>query len=540
MTRPTDRDAVTNAGGAEDPEVASLVREVASGWTMPPRALDSSTWRERAASRRPGRAGRIAAAAAVAAAAVVVVAAAAALLGGRPTPDGVPSPAASGVAVAPGSPEPAGSPQPGSAGPGATPPAASPAPATAAPATAAPATRAPAATPLPAYLAPNGPVMGLTVGAIAEDGWHVVDMATGALSPTIALPDGSGSRLFALADGTYVCACATFDAPGGRSISMVIRRYDALGRQGEEIAWLGWNGARREMGDGALPVSVDASISADGRTMAVGWTTWDGSSWRSGVDVVDLAPGRQSSGYVLDASVELPARWSAYAGSGRALSVWAPTTWVSPDGRTIVARRSLVTDGAVVRTDWFTGPGVPLPTAEPATSLGGSDDPTHAPCAAGDAADADWTAPDVFSIVCSTERSSSVLRYDASGRDLGDVDLAAETGGGSWPAMEGTAVADVPGGTFYLWEPFTGRLVAVDTMAGRVARSTTIDPGATGDAGPVALLGALAGRILDALVPTAHAKVYLAPAMALGPDGRTIYLLTTSATSFTSGGSGSL
>ncbi|MCU0506710.1 MAG: hypothetical protein MUE82_13285, partial [Chloroflexi bacterium] len=33
---------------------------------------------------------------------------------------------------------------------------------------------------------------------------------------------------------------------------------------------------------------------------------------------------------------------------------------------------------------------------------------------------------------------------------------------------------------------------------------------------------------------------YLAPAMALGPDGRTIYLLTTSATSFTSGGSGSL
>ncbi len=542
MTRPTERDAATTNGGAEDPEVASLVRLVASGWTMPPRRVGSSTWRDRAGSRRRGPVARIAAATAVAAAAVVVVAGAGALLGGRQAPDGGPSPAASGVAVAPGSPPVAGSPSPGgSAEPGASPLE------TPALVTPAPATPAPAATPLPAYLAPNGPVTGLSVGAIADDGWHVADMATGALSPTIAVPDGSGSRLFALADGTYVCACATFDGAGGRSISLVVRRYDALGRPGDEVAWLGWSGARRETGDGALPVSIDASVSADGRSMAIGWTTWDGSSWRSGVDLVELDTGMVWNGATLprvpgtlDGTVDLPARWAAYAGSDRSLSVWAPQTWIDPRGRTIVAKRALVTDGAIVRVDWFTLAAPGRTGVGFAAPLGGSSDPTHAPCADGDAGDADWTAQGVFSIVCSTGSDSSVLRYDADGRDLGRVSLSAETGGGSWPSLEGSAVADVPTGTYYLWEPFTRRLVAVDTVAGRIARSATVDPGTAGGAGPLDALGALAGRLAEALVPTAEAKVYLAPAAAISPDGRTLYLLTTTATSFTSGGAGSL
>ena len=205
-----------------------------------------------------------------------------------------------------------------------------------------------------------------------------------------------------------------------------------------------------------------------------------------------------------------------------------------------MARRSLVTDGAVVRVDWFSGPAVLLPTAEPATPFGGSTDPTHAPCAGGDVGDAAWTAPTVFSIVCSGEASSGVLRYAPTGRDLGTVDLAAETGGGPWPAMTGAAVADVPSGTLYLWEPFARRLVAVDTVAGRVARSTTIEGGEAAVGDPLDPLGDLVRRVLAAIVPTVSAKVYLAPALALSPDGRTLYVLATMATSMTSGGSGSL
>ncbi len=238
--------------------------------------------------------------------------------------------------------------------------------------------------------------------------------------------------------------------------------------------------------------------------------------------------------------MELSARWAAYAGSGKALSAWAPTAWISPDGRTLVVRRSLVAEGAAVRVDWFSGPAVPLSTSEPGVPFGGTTDPTHAPCATGDAGDAAWTAAAVFAIVCSGESSSGVLRYDPTGRDLGAVDLAVETGGGQWPAMAGTAVADVPTGTLYLWEPFIRRLVAVDTIAGRVARSTTIDAGAAAVGGPIDALAALARRALGLLVPAVSAKVYLAPAVALAPDGATLYLLGTEATSFESGGSGSL
>jgi hypothetical protein len=146
----------------------------------------------------------------------------------------------------------------------------------------------------------------------------------------------------------------------------------------------------------------------------------------------------------------------------------------------------------------------------------------------------------VFSIVCSSASWSGVLRYDATGRDLGAVDLAPETGGSTWPAMTGTAVADVPSGTLYLWDPFIRRLVAVDTRAGLVARSASIDPGAVGSEGPLDGLATLARRVLTALVPAASAKVYLAPAVALAPDGATLYLLGTEATSVDSGGSGSL
>jgi hypothetical protein len=539
MTRPPNSEPGAPGTHPEDPEIADLVRQVASGWSMPPQPLGARTWRDRTARRRSGRWDRLLAASAVAAAAVVVVAMGAALLDGRAAPDDGPSPAASGAAVAP-------------AGPGATPASAEPgSPQTSAPATASP---RPVATPLPAYVATADPVSGLSIGAITEDGWRVVDMATGAASDAIARPDGSESRLFALADGTYLCACAAFEGRDERSLRLTLRRYDALGLPGDEIASLGYDaGSGRPPGAvDAPPISIDASISADGTKVAVGWTTWDEASWRSGVDIVDVTPGRRGSGYrlastelprapaTLDASVELSARWAAYAGTGRPLSVWAPTAWISPDGRTLVARRSLVAEGAVVRVDWFSGAAVPLSTVEPAVPFGGTTDPTRAPCADGDAGDAAWTAATVFSIVCSGESSSGVLRYDPTGRDLGAVDLAAETGGGQWPAMAGTAVADVPTGTLYLWEPFIRRLVAVDTIAGRVARSTTIAAGAAGSGGPIDALAALARRALGLLVPAVSAKVYLAPAVSLAPDGATLYLLGTEATSFESGGSGSL
>ena len=286
MTRPPNSEPGRPAAVTEDPEIVDLVRQVASGWSMPPQSPGAATWYDRAGRSRIGRWERLVAASAIAAAAVVVVAMGAALLGGGPAPDTGPSPESSGAAVAPVTPAgTSGPPTPGSPGTGSP----STAPGTDAP--------RPAATPLPAYVAPAGPVAGLSIGAIAEDGWRVVDMATGAASGAIARPDGSGSRLFALADGTYLCACAAFEGRDARVFRLTLRRYDALGRPGDEVAWLGYEaGSGSPPGaGGALPVSIDPAISADGRMVAVGWTAWDGAFWRSGVDVVDVTPGRPSS-----------------------------------------------------------------------------------------------------------------------------------------------------------------------------------------------------------------------------------------------------
>jgi hypothetical protein len=539
MTRVTDDEPGRPAGSAEDAEVAALVRQVAAGWTMPPQGIRERTWRDRVERRRAGRWDRLIAAAAIAASAVAVVALGVAVLDGRGLPDGGPGPASSGAPVGPASPAGTAAPGSGLATP-AVPDAATPSPTPVG-------TTAPA-TPLPAYVAPAGPMPALSAGALVEDAWRVVDMTTGTASDAIALPDGSGSRLFALADGTYLCACATFEGRDARRIRVVIRRYDALGRPGAELATREFDaGAGADVYAGAPPVSIEPSMSADGRIVAIGWAAWDGASWRSGIDTIDIGGGGVTGGYelppvpgTLDATVELPARWAAYADSGRRLSVWAPRPWISPDGQTIVTRRILTTGGAAVRLDWFAGTFPPVHAGATPTQFGGIGDATHAPCANGDAGDAGWTAPGVFSIVCSAETSSAVLRFDATGRDVGAVDLSPEAGGGSWPAMEGAAVADVGRGTLYLWEPFTRRLVAVDTVAGRVARSTTIDEGAAGAAGPLDVLAGVVRGFLDAVVPSASAKVYLAPALALSRDGDVLYLLATTAPSMTEGGSGSL
>ena len=229
---------------------------------------------------------RLVAASAIAAAAVVVVAMGAALLGGGPAPDTGPSPESSGAAVAPVTPAgTSGPPTPGSPGTGSP----STAPGTDAP--------RPAATPLPAYVAPAGPVAGLSIGAIAEDGWRWWTWPPG---PHRARSPAGRVREQAVRPRRRDLprACAAFEGRDARVLRLTLRRYDALGRPGDEVAWLGYEaGSGSPPGaGGALPVSIDPAISADGRMVAVGWTAWDGAFWRSGVDVVDVTPGRPSSG----------------------------------------------------------------------------------------------------------------------------------------------------------------------------------------------------------------------------------------------------
>src|SRR5512147_548773 len=73
-------DTPATAGAPIDDEaIGGLVRDVASGWTMPPQRIDARTWRDRVHERQTTRAGRhrgrrFAAAAGLAVAATVLLA----------------------------------------------------------------------------------------------------------------------------------------------------------------------------------------------------------------------------------------------------------------------------------------------------------------------------------------------------------------------------------------------------------------------------------------------------------------------------------
>jgi hypothetical protein len=504
---------------AEDPEVAALVRAAAAAWTMPPRTIGADPWRERVRAGGRRRVARMLVATAAAIAAVFVVAVGAAVLLSPPTadvtgPSAPPSDAAVGPSATSGPTTEPGSPSPNAS-----------------------VSTGPAATPLPAYVSFGPPPVGLTVAGTVDGGWRVIDMATGASSDPIAIPYLSGNRVFALADGTYLCACVVV-SPGDLAtrIEVVVRRYDAAGRPGAEVARLAYAGTAGAPGDDdGTPVAIDATLSAGGVTLAVGWSTWDGSSWHAGVDAVDITTGAVAHGEELpvlpgtvDATVDLPSRWDGYAESDGPLVAWPPTAWISPDGERMVLRRALSAAGAPVRVEWWSADGPGSTSADATAPLGGSSVPDEAPCAQGDSGYAGWTAPAVFSLLCVTPTRADVLRFDPMGGALGGVDLAAESAVSVWPLV-GPAVADVGTGTLYLWDPFSSRVAAIDTVGGRVARSATVAWGPAAAAEDAEPIGSFVRGLLRSLVPRAAAKVLLGPAMALAPDGGTLYLLGTTA-----------
>jgi YD repeat-containing protein len=164
-------------------------------------------------------------------------------------------------------------------------------------------------------------------------------------------------------------------------------------------------------------------------------------------------------------------------------------------------------------------------------------------CASGDTPFARWTTRTVFAVLCTDGQTALLRRVDASGAPLGDVDLSGAVDPGSSYIAAGTIVQAPGTGTLYVWDAFGRRISAVDTVAGRVDRTTIVEGIGASAGGPPSVLGMLGaiGRVVGHLVvPSVVAKVYLDPALAIAPDGSRLYLLATAATGFTDAGRGSL
>jgi hypothetical protein len=123
-----------------------------------------------------------------------------------------------------------------------------------------------------------------------------------------------------------------------------------------------------------------------------------------------------------------------------------------------------------------------------------------------------------------------IRRVTLDGRSLGDLDLSR--------TFPDTYIAgrllDRAGGALYLWDPFSLTIARVDLRTGAIASrvidraSLAMGPGPGPD--PIASVARAFGRWI---APTAVAKVWLEPALALSPDGSRLYLLAVNTKDFT-------
>jgi hypothetical protein len=463
----------------DDAAIEELVRDVASGWTMPAVRLDAPSWRDRV--RSPGarrvdavrgwllRVGQAATAAVVLT--VVGALVAVMLVRGPDTPGSTPGPTDGGPAPGPSS---------------------------------------TAFTPRDTLIIKGDVPNPSTVLVELEQGnFGLVDLETGGRTP---VPTGAayGSVVQWRADGTLLCVCVKVGSMANTqptAAEITIDRFQADGTLTSSFPAANLVG-EPDPRDGTLAerpphVTFDLQVSEGGRFAIIGWSVRQHPVWQSGITIVDLADGREVS------RIALPDSPSGEGDTRRV--VWAPRLLSSgADGSVAIAREWYswsppTSQGGDYRqdTDVFRADlaGGVLSNPEPLLGAAGCGERV---IRAGSTSAGSW-------IVCARGFSNTLVvrRFDAAGAHAGDNTLAGPVG------VDGDLVALSPDGdTLFAWNPVTAQLASIDLATGEQRASAAAATSAT--PAPLVAIG-------DWLAPRAAAKSFLQSGIVVSPDGTRVY-----------------
>jgi hypothetical protein len=483
----------------DDASIATIVRDVADAWQMPPQRLDEVTWRDRV--DRPGRWSRsggaagprwtrqLIGAAAVAAAATVVLSFAAVWLT---------TPRRDQVAVPPSS-SPRASLSPTPSG-----------------------DAIPSASALP-QLVRNGDLPTPSrVMLRTPDSYRLVDLETGTLGPRILQSNIGPSTMLARPGGGWVCICGTGMSQQG--IQLYLLRVDPNGISLDPPGSNGVMDPSRLLKnitgtfDPNEPAAVqpfianyDVSSTRDGRYALIGRVYRDGAAgWVVGVDVLDLATLQitNSRQVVVDEPVAV---------DGRARVRAAPIASISADGSTFVLSSHWFTDDlddplAVSGVDYWTSPFAGGVIGSGLRSAGSTASPECTDFGSGPIDQASY-----FTLCRTSPTDWSVRRARLDGTVIDTTALPRDEN--AQGLMLTTQTADA----LFLWNPVARTISRFDFATAAVvtgqARTATLQDD------PVDPLAALGRHIGQLIAPSVLAKFPFESALVASPDGRRIFAL---------------
>ena len=492
---PTPREAP--GGAPDDAQLGGLVRAVADDWRQPPQRLGQPTWRDRVEADRRRRGtvpagrrwfGRLAGAGILAVVATVVLAMTAVYLTGPRTDRGAAGASGAPSAGASSSVSPSVAVSPRASAPSTGP------------------------TPLPALLVNGGLPSVTNVMLQGSGGFRTVDLATGTMAPDLPFPGGDSGKVLPRPDGGWVCVCVTYDESSGgspTSLRITLRAATASGVADGvvDVGTVASEATTTSPDFTQVDVHVDAS--PDGRFAYISSSHRTETGWRAKIDVVDLTAFQ-----VVDTIAIPDIDHSAEAGGGSWVGL-APSVSMRLDGNVFLISRAWYVDDPTTSTPgagtdhWiptFDGsPPVAIPALKPSTD----------PCA-------DWEQGIIddarFFVACIDQAGDvHVARYQLDGSRIDETDVGRWTGFGVNAARNGSGL--------FLWDPQARKLVRYDLVTGRSDSVTA--PTTSAVDGPSDILATLGRTVGQWLAPTAAAKIFLQPAIAISDDGTTLYAIGT-------------